>query len=77
METPHLLPPIEMQVCLKTLAPFRDPLQRFAPATRVAEAGVEATIEFVGRDGWVLMWSWGPGTVFVRGVDREAAPYVG
>ena len=64
-----------MQIDLEPFLPLRYAFERFVPAARVGEVGVEAAAEFVGRDGWIFVRPWRPRVVLVYQVDGEGVAY--
>ena len=65
MQSPHILPSVNMQIDLEPFLSFRYAFESFVTAAGVNEVGVEAAVEFMGRDGWVFVGPWGPRGVLV------------
>ena len=71
MQSPHIFPPIHVQIDLEPFLPFRYAFESFVAAAGVGEVGVEAAAEFVGGDRWIFVRPRRPGVVLVYEVDRE------
>ena len=75
MQSPHIFPPVNVQMDLEPFLPFRYAYESFITATRIGKVGVEAAAKFVGGDRWVFVGPWGARVVLVYEVDREGVAY--
>ncbi len=65
MQSPHIFPPVNVQIDLEPFLPFRYAFESFATAAWVGKMSVEAAAEFVRGDGWVFMGAGGARVVLV------------
>ncbi len=77
MQAPHIFPPVYVQIDLEPILPFRNALEGFAAAARVAEGVVKAAAKFVRGDGRIVVGTWGTGVVFVYQINGEGVTYFG